>query len=80
MQSAICSQQLLIRNLGTLPPTLARLPSLKYLEFDGTAISGTIPPLGGSLVKLKLERNRISGTIPSEAGGLAMLQDELKEN
>ena len=62
---------------GPLPPELADLTGLQFLQLQGNGITGFIPPWLGSLHRLEdldLGRNRLTGAIPQELGELAELQ------
>lgn len=61
---------------GTIPPELANLSNLQWLEFYYNRLSGTIPPELGNLqnlIELNVGRNQLSGTIPPELGNIPTL-------
>ncbi|GLU22543.1 hypothetical protein SLE2022_386110 [Rubroshorea leprosula] len=62
--------------LGTLPPTLVKLPYLQTIDLSLNYLSGTIPAEWGSmqLVKISLVANRLTGSIPKEIGNISTLQ------
>ncbi len=61
---------------GPIPPELAYLTSLEYVQFFDNYLTGSIPPELGKLANLTtldFNANDLSGPIPSELGGLAKL-------
>ncbi|GKU92742.1 hypothetical protein SLEP1_g6430 [Rubroshorea leprosula] len=62
--------------LGTLPPTLVKLPYLQTIDLSLNYLSGTIPAEWGSmqLVKISLDANHLTGSIPKEIGNISTLQ------
>ena len=61
---------------GPIPPELAYLTSLEYVQFFDNQLTGSIPPELGKLANLTtldFSANDLSGPIPSELGGLAKL-------
>ena len=62
---------------GVIPPELAQLDALEYIDLTDNRLSGTVPPELGQLRKLKrinLGVNRLSGPLPLELGNLSMLE------
>lgn len=62
--------------VGTLPPELGNLPSLRGLWLNGCRLSGRIPPELGKLSRLEhlvLIGNQLSGSIPPELSELSRL-------
>nr|XP_027126994.1 probable leucine-rich repeat receptor-like serine/threonine-protein kinase At3g14840 isoform X1 [Coffea arabica] len=60
---------------GELPPELVKLPYLREFDVTRNYLSGSIPPIWGTmqLVNISLNGNRISGTIPKELGNISTL-------
>ncbi|KAL8130370.1 hypothetical protein V2J09_019525 [Rumex salicifolius] len=60
---------------GSLPPELANLPYLRYIDFASNFLSGEIPKEWASLPleKISLIVNRISGEIPKFLGSMTSL-------
>ncbi|MDE0003907.1 MAG: M66 family metalloprotease [Rhodospirillaceae bacterium] len=62
---------------GPIPPELAQLTELRWLNFSNNGLSGTIPPELGLMDKLEtlfLGGNLLSGAIPPELGKLVALE------
>ncbi|KAK4285841.1 hypothetical protein QN277_002481 [Acacia crassicarpa] len=61
---------------GSLPQELVRLPHLQNLILTRNYLTGTIPPLWGSmkLVTIILLANRLTGSIPTELANISTLQ------
>jgi Leucine-rich repeat (LRR) protein len=62
---------------GTIPPEIAQLSNLEYLNLIYNELSGTIPPEIAQLSKLRhlwLFSNQLSGTIPPEIAQLSNLE------
>ena len=61
---------------GTLPEQLGRLDSLTNVYLFGSALSGSLPDLGGcaALQELELSHCRLSGTLPASLGRASKLQ------
>ncbi|XP_034697457.1 probable LRR receptor-like serine/threonine-protein kinase At1g07650 isoform X5 [Vitis riparia] len=61
---------------GVLPPSLAKLPYLKMIDFTRNYLSGNIPQEWASmqLEYLQLTVNRLSGLIPSFLGNITTLR------
>ena len=61
---------------GTLPEQLGRLDSLANVYLFGSALSGSLPDLGGcaALQELELSHCRLSGTLPASLGRASKLQ------
>ena len=61
---------------GTLPTQLGRMSSLTHLYLFGSALSGTIPELGGckALQELEMSHCRLSGTLPPSLGAASKLK------
>ena len=59
--------------IGSIPPQIGNLDSLKILYLSENGLTGNIPPeIGnlGNLVELDLSENGLSGSIPPEIGNL----------
>lgn len=59
--------------IGPIPPTIAKLHNLKYLDLSWNGLSGSIPSFLGSLSNLDyldLSFNRLTGSIPSSLANL----------
>src|SRR5574342_387344 len=62
--------------IGSIPPTIAKLNNLKYLDLSWNGLSGSIPSFLGSLPNLDyldLSFNRLTGSIPSSLANLRHL-------
>ena len=62
---------------GSIPPGLAGLGALTFVDLGNNLLTGTIPAeLGnlGGLTYLNLDLNRLTGTIPAELGNLSKLE------
>ncbi|KAE8734298.1 putative LRR receptor-like serine/threonine-protein kinase [Hibiscus syriacus] len=61
---------------GVLPPSLAKLPHIKVIDFTRNYLNGTIPPEWTStkLENLSVTVNRLSGPIPDYLGSITTLQ------
>ena len=62
---------------GAIPPELAQLTNLRYLDLYNNQLSGAIPPELGRLTNLRyldLFGNQLSGAIPAELAQLTNLQ------
>ena len=62
---------------GPLPPELANLTNLKFLQLQGNEITGEVPAWLGILRHLEnidLGRNKLAGSIPPELGRLSELR------
>ena len=61
---------------GTLPTQLGRVSSLTHLYLFGSALSGSIPELGGcrALQELEISHCRLSGTLPSSLRAASKLE------
>ncbi|MCL4250731.1 MAG: fibronectin type III domain-containing protein, partial [Anaerolineae bacterium] len=61
---------------GTMPPELANLTNLQYLELPSNQLTGSIPAALGSLSDLQhlfLFGNQLTGSVPPELGNLLNL-------
>ena len=61
---------------GEMPPQLARLTGLEWLDLSGNQLTGPIPPQLAQLTNLRsldLHNNQLTGSIPPELGLLAGL-------
>ncbi|KAK9051627.1 hypothetical protein SSX86_028255 [Deinandra increscens subsp. villosa] len=60
---------------GVLPPSLAKLPSIKYIDLSYNYLNGTIPREWAStkLELLSATANRLSGSIPTFLGNITTL-------
>ncbi|KGN53832.1 hypothetical protein Csa_015257 [Cucumis sativus] len=62
--------------IGPIPPTIAKLNNLKYLDLSWNGLSGPVPSFLGSLSNLDvldLSFNRFTGSIPSSLANLRRL-------
>ncbi|NOY36863.1 MAG: T9SS type A sorting domain-containing protein [Chlorobi bacterium] len=62
--------------IGTIPPSIGDLDSLRVLNLPDNQLSGTIPSEIGNLGRLQhidLNMNQLSGSIPAEMGNLSNL-------
>ncbi|WVZ99039.1 hypothetical protein U9M48_044395 [Paspalum notatum var. saurae] len=65
-----------MRLSGRLPPELARLEQLQYMELSGNNLHGPIPPEFGdlkNLISIDLYNNDLSGPLPTTLGNLKSL-------
>ncbi|XP_024987335.1 probable LRR receptor-like serine/threonine-protein kinase At1g07650 [Cynara cardunculus var. scolymus] len=67
---------------GFLPPSLAKLPSIKFIDLSFNYLNGTIPLEWAStkLENLSVTANRLSGSIPTFLGSITSLRDVRLEN
>ena len=64
--------------VGTIPPELGNLTSLKILQLSINHLTGTIPSSLGNLRnldKLLLDNNQLTGSIPPELGKLTVMTE-----
>lgn len=67
--------------VGDIPTVIAKLKSLKGLNFSHNQLTGYIPRSFGNLTNLDISTNRLVGEIPRELADLAMLAKlNLSEN
>ena len=62
---------------GSIPPGLAGLGALTFVDLGNNLLTGTIPAELGNLsglTRLNLDINRLTGTIPAELGNLSNLE------
>ncbi|RZR72676.1 hypothetical protein BHM03_00015744 [Ensete ventricosum] len=61
---------------GSIPPDMANLLTLGFLDLSNNSLSGEIPPLLGRVVPLQyllLNNNNLTGSLPNSLGNLASL-------